>query len=659
MGLERKACFLVKAGCAIFPSMSETCKLYAVLMMVLPLLFVASVGHRSRDKGFAWCIMTGAILYEVFSFTVPLVLGNVQALTVDYYRRAMWACGGAVGLVALMRLPALVRSLLAIRYRPRWEDIPLGIGLLLVWRIIRHDHQANWVFGPGQFDAMSYHIPRALQWIWSGGMEPYRTSIWQQVGLAYGGSAAVVSPVLYGCGFLGSAFNTFVYTIGASASLFVIARALGLSARASLAATLAFLSCPAIGLRFADVNTDITAAFPVMAATAFFLTRDSLSQGAFRFFALVGMGTACKQYVAFPAVPIGLTLFWPHLRELRSLRSIGSVSLGILCGLSACALSFYPIYRGFGDLTGGGVAHDLSTIRGGWSAVIETLEFTLVGWLFEPLGLVPVTPRAEIFQSFHIAQLFKYVGIDVGPGGPSFDNEHNRSCVLSPIFLPWLLLAVQRGRRMYVLCGFLIICLAQFSLLAVNHVGARFAIIPLAAFSLLWGARAARNGFVVSSFVLFALWVDFRYLVDWHKWEDAYRPEAEMNKPLAERVRGDTVLLLSSGLSVDAFVAGRQGQVRYTYVNCPLDGDWVKMLRDLAQRYRWFLLPTTQERFVPGPVFESRLGGECEPLTVGEIRTRLAQAGWRFDRLDLQRLELWTTEVPNPSAGTLPPAPNG
>ena len=639
--------------------MSETCRLYALLMMVLPLLFILSVGHRSRDKGFAWCIMVGATLYEVFSFSVPLILGNLGYLTVDLYREIMWGVAVVAALFGLLRFPVVVKTLIGVRYRPRWEDIPLAAALWLVWTLVRHDHQFNWVTGPVQFDAMNYHIPRALQWIWNGSMQPYRTSIWQQVGHAYGGTASAVTPVFYGCGFLGSGFNSFVYNLGAAAAVLVIGRALGLSVRAALAGALAFLSFPAIGVRFADVNTDIAAAFPVIAGTALFLTRDNLGQGLRRFIALVGMGTACKQYVAFPAVPIGLMLIAPHLRALGSVRNIGSATVGMGVGLVACALSYYPIYLGFGDLTGGGVAHQLSTIQGGMPAVREALEYTFVSWFLEPLGAVPPEPRGEIFQALNLAPVYKSIAFDVGPQGPSLDNEHTRSGVLPMLLLPWLLLGVPRGKRLYALLGFTAICLAQFTPLARNHSGGRFAIIPLAAFALLWGARAARRGFVVATLIVVALAANYEYLRHWHLWGEKFIPEREDNWALGQRLNGETALLLSSDLSVDALVSGKLATVRYTYVNCPLDGDWVKMLADYKQRYRYFILPASHEKFVPGPLYVSRFGKECQRISVDEIRAWLTQSGWRFDRIAYNRIELWTTEPITSPVQTPAPSPNG
>jgi len=627
--------------------MSDTCRQYALLMMLLPVVSAISVSHHAAKRGFAWCVMVGALLYHLFNFGTVLILGTAGALTVQNFRCAMWAYAGIAGLAAIVRLPSLVRAVVGIRYRPSIVDLPLAAAAWLVARLLCHDARFNWTEGPTLFDAMNYHIPRALQWIWHGSIEPYRTSIWQQVGHAYGGTASAVTPVFYGCGWLGSAFNTEVYSIGAAAAVFVSARALGLSGRGAWAAALAFMSFPAVGLRLADVSTDIAASFPVLAGTALFLARDSLAQGAFRFVALVGLGTACKQYVAFPAVPIAVMLFAPHVRELLSRRCLTAIAAAGLVGITMCALSFYPIYRLFGSFTGGSSATGLTTFGVGIPGMIDALQSTFISWLFEPLGGLPDQQRAAVFYGLHVADLFRMFFIDTDPNGPRLDHEHVRSGILPVIFLPWLLLGVKRGHRMFALLGFLAICLFQFSPLARNHVGARFAIIPLAAFALLWGARASRSalsGVLVACCVVVALWCDHRYLTGWHAWTDSYNPDKEDNLDVATAVKSDTILVLSSELSTHAFIAGRLGNVRFEYFNCPPDGEWVKALTEAKAGYRWFLFSRISKQTVPGPTYQTTLGEPCSSISLDDLRAWLTTAGWSPALTTASHNELWTAQ---------------
>jgi len=173
--------------------------------------------------------------------------------------------------------------------------------------------------------------------------------------------------------------------------------------------------------------------------------------------------------------------------------------------------------------------------------------------------------------------------------------------------LPWLILGVKRGYRRIVAALFLFLCVAQFSPLAINHVGARFAILPLAAFALLWGVRAQTWPFTVSLVVLCSLLVGREYLKV--KGEPSflphYRVEIEPYRDVAPLVKDETLLLLAQPLSVDALVAGRLAQTRFQHVSCPLDGDWVKLFKELKQQSRWFMFSVSdQPSVIPGPSFE-------------------------------------------------------
>lgn len=630
--------------------MPESCQAYSNLMIAVPVLCVLSVVHRAPERGLAWCVMVGALLYHLFCFLVALVLGNVGLLSPQSYRWSMAAFAAGLLAAAVVQLPALGRALLRIRYRPALQDVPLAAAAWIALRVFYHDWHFNWAEGPLQFDALNYHIPRALQWVWHGSFAPFRTSIWQQVAHAFGGTAVSVSPVFLGCGWLGSAFNTQVFTVGASAAVAVIGRALGLSGRGAVAASLAFLSFPAVGLRLADISTDMAAAFPVLAATALFFCRDSLRQGAFLFVALVGLGTACKQYVAFPTVPIAVILFWPLRRKMLERRVLAALLAGLFVGAFFCVLSFYPIYQNFGDLSGGGTARSLTTLDSGWAGVSNALGFTFVGWFSEPLVVVPQPLRGELFQGLALDRLFALWGVPSAETGPELDYEHIRSGFLPLILVPWLLLAVPRGRRWGVLAVFAAICLAQFSILAANHVGARFALVPLAAFALLWGARVSLSlgvggalaSVAASAMIAFALWCDLGALQRWHAWADRYVPEREQNREVSEAVRGDTVLLLSRGLSTDAMVAGRRADLRFEYLNCPLDGDWTRMLSDLREGHRWLLFAEASGPTVPGPTYESLLGPPCSEITTEELRQWLQAAGWKHSTTTSSRFELWS-----------------
>jgi hypothetical protein len=193
-------------------------------------------------------------------------------------------------------------------------------------------------------------------------------------------------------------------------------------------------------------------------------------------------------------------------------RVLGAGLIGGLLASGFVLLSLLPVYESFGDFAGGSKAWRLSTLRGGYYEVFRTTAFTLVNWAAEPLGVLPIQYRDQAFYALRLDKLYELLWVKSQDWLPHFDQEHTRGGVMPLLALPWLILGVKRGYRRIVAVLFLFLCVAQFSPLAVNHVGARFAILPLAAFALLWGVRAQTWPFTVSLVVLCSLLVGREYL---------------------------------------------------------------------------------------------------------------------------------------------------
>ena len=625
--------------------MSDTCNFYSLLMQALPFLCILSLINKAPTRGFLWCIVAGTIIYQIFSFTLPLSLGHLGMLTPENYRGGMLGFAAILLIVGLYRSPAILPAIRNIKYSPRWIDILIAIACALAVSNFYIEYTCSLTNGPVFFDSVNYHIPRALMWSWHSNLEPFRTTIWQQVGHPYGGTASLLPPIFYGCGWLYGAWNTEVFTIGAAVSIMLIAVRLGLSGRCALLAALAFMSFAAVGLRLSDVSTDIAGTFPVIAAVALFLSRASLAEGVFCFATLVCLGASCKQYAAFTAVPMALVLFIPHFKQIATnIRVLAAGLLGVTLGLSFFTLSFLPVYNQFGDISGGEQGLSLSTLGGGYRGVFETLKHSLFTWLVEPLSVLPEEMRGAVQRYLYIPELFKFLNVGLPPNGQGLDQERVSAGFLPLLLLPWLILGVKKRQRLFALALFIMICVAQFSPLAINHVGARFAIIPLAAFALLWGARANSAPYLVSLLIITALGMDLRYLLGRRGCGDRYVANYEDNRDISPIIKGDTLLLLGRSLTTDAFIAGRLGQVRFEYVNCPLDGDWIKMLTEYKTSYRWFMFSLNEPRTLPGPSYPSRLGPPCTPISLDQLRQWLSTAGWKLRMGTLSNHELWTVQ---------------
>jgi hypothetical protein len=102
--------------------------------------------------------------------------------------------------------------------------------------------------------------------------------------------------------------------------------------------------------------------------------------------------------------------------------------------------------------------------------------------------------------------------------------------------------------------------------------------------------------------------------------------------------------VLSSELSTHAFIAGRLGNVRFEYFNCPPDGEWVKALTEAKAGYRWFLFSRISKQTVPGPTYQTTLGEPCSSISLDDLRAWLTTAGWSPALTTASHNELWTAQ---------------
>src|SRR5437867_10567269 len=108
--------------------------------------------------------------------------------------------------------------------------------------------------------------------------------------------------------------------------------------RSSLVAALAFFSFPAVGPRLVEVNTDIAAAFPLLAAWVLVARAGSVAEAAFLFPALCSVGVACKANVAPAVLVLAIALFGSRLRAvILDRRPLRAAAAGTLLAAIVCA----------------------------------------------------------------------------------------------------------------------------------------------------------------------------------------------------------------------------------------------------------------------------------------------------------------------------------
>src|SRR6185369_15066846 len=261
------------------PRRSDLTVLATILHCALPPLSILALGRLAPRRGFVWMVVAGLALYESLLLFFGLLLGYAGGLR-DPWPLRLWSLLAAVLAVfaargAVPARKAARRALAGIRPRP--VDALVGVAALITVSLIALQIGRDWTVGTVNFDSLAYHIPRALLWSWNGDFRPWPAPEWQQLGLPIGGDVLLLPGVFLGLGWLGGSWTTAWLALGAATAVFAACRGLGAGRRSSLIAALAFLSFPAVGLRLADVSSDMAAAFPLLAAWVLSGSADSIS----------------------------------------------------------------------------------------------------------------------------------------------------------------------------------------------------------------------------------------------------------------------------------------------------------------------------------------------------------------------------------------------
>ncbi len=624
--------------------MVESCDYFQVLHIIAPLLFILSYGQAFSKRGFVWSCLAGIVTYQVALFLLPMFLGHARILSPTVYRSAFVLLTLATAVLSLRSIPSMLRCAASIRYSFSWLDLLIVPSFFMAVLTQYFIWVEDWSVGTIAFDSVGYHITRALLWLWHGNFDAWRTANWHQIGLPLGGDAELQSNIFLGCGWLGSCWTGMVDTVGASLTVVLLCSSYGLSTRASCIAGLAFLSFPSVGLRTAEVTTDMAAAFPVLAACALWRHSQSVAKGLFVFVSLVGLGVAAKGYVLFAAIPIGLVLMYRSLGRIFTSRDalLAGVAGVAVAGLF-CLLSYGPVYSAFGDFHGGESGVRLSAYGLPKREIATTTVANVLTWVMEPLSVLPDAWAQKIYE---VGEL-KYVYEGLGLSTRWFPNLHpgeNRSGVFALVFLPWLLLAAPRGYRIWLGLLLAVLFCSVTSTLALNHSAPRFSLPFLALFAILWGCRAQRSPVLVSLLLLGSCFVSLQYV--WirgePRWWPHYEPAIEPHRIPAQSIQSETLLMFSRGLALEAYVTGRLGEWRFKQIDCPPEGSYRDWLTLLKKESHWISFNADAPDYRFGPLFWSRLGNVCPLITQDQLKAELQGAGWKYHSNISYVDQMWT-----------------
>jgi hypothetical protein len=616
-----------------------------LLYISFPLLCVLSIPMRFRPGALAERVVLGLALYEFLLLAIGLSLGVARHLTPQNYAILTWSAAIPLALQSWWNGVRLDFTPLHRWLRTGRGAASLGLVALLGCAFaVQLGFDA--LYGTRHSDGLWYHIPRISFWIQQHSFDPWTTPVWAQIGHPVGADVVLGQKILLGSGWRGIAYVTALLSIGAIACVYVAALDLGLKRWHAVMAAVLFASFPAVGLRIWSVNSDIAAAFPVLAAFVSLhrLRRTELAIAAFLVFN--GVAVACKLTIAAHALIIGAVGVWQCRYKIIALRSFGLPCAGVLLAAVLALSSHWPVYAAFSDFLAGDGGRDHKTI-----SVSEFTHATAIStghWLLEPLAYVAPIPSAGNRVKDAAKAVYNLLGehFDELPDSwkpwPAQDMSH--SGLAAVVFLPVLLLTLPLRARLPATLLFLLAFISLSGMLRFNPYTGRFFVLLLAGYALIWtGTRLFSRGYgrwvltglvalnacaLVAVVALRATYVDIG--IKSQPGEAYYYLADEDRSAIAKALSGRPLLVVTSGDSLDALLAGPEIEYPLSYLICPADGNWEQEFRDAALTSNWLaVVHFGRSSIGTGPVAWHRPGSHtCPKFPVSVLEYALIRAGW-------------------------------
>lgn len=623
-----------------------------LVYLSLPLVCVLALPGLQRPGGRAERFVYGVAVYETLLMAGGLLLGLTRHLTTGAYRCLLAVAAAALLVPAWKNAPRRLgragRALGTRRGRAALSVAALTAGAFA----LEVGFDALW--GTRHFDGLWYHIPRLLFWRQQHAFDAWTTPALAQIGLPVGADLVLGHGLLLGGGWRGIAWVSCLLSVGAAACVYLAGLDAGLKRWGAAMSALLFAAFPAVGLRVWSVNSDVAAAFPAFAAfVALHRVRDSARAGAL-FLLLNGVAVACKPTIAPLALLLGAIALWRCRQKMTALRSAALPLAGALLAAGLVVGSYWPVYARFGDPLGGayGRGHRASTAQ----EFRRAAGTHLAHWVVEPAGYVPRSrngredgPLKAVFNLFG-------AGFEELPEiwRPFPAQDVARTGLVPVLAAPFLLLGLRPGARWPATLLLLLGYVPLSGMIKAQPYASRYNLGVLAGFALLWGGtrlfdRGARRWLFVGVAAFNALALlgivsvtIYRDRVKWSKPDGPYAYLGESERAELRGALGGRPLLVLTGDSMDALLAGPEVAYPLRYVIRPGDGNWGEELRAASRRSRWLaFVHEGRASLRPGPEFPTPEGAACPATSTEVLREELGRAGWTRSKAG-RLVDLWT-----------------
>ncbi len=611
--------------------------------LILPLLSVAAVAPAPGRSLAARRLVYGIALYEGILLAIGLGLGLARRLTPGTYAAATVLAAAALGGATLRSRRRTIRR--RSGHAAAWARTRRGSAVVLTGAVlgaaIAVQLTVDALMGTRHWDGLWYHLPRILFWVEQGSFDPWPTPTWQQIGLPVGADVVLGAKLLLGLGWAGTAWVTAVLTLGCIGAVYVVAVDLGLGRWRAATAALLFASFPAVGLRVASLNSDVAAAFPVLAAYVALTRISDTRLAAAAWIVLNAVGVACKPTVGLLAIAVGVAAGLRERDRILRPRNAWPAAAASVAGACAVLASYWPVLRAFGDFVGGemGRAHAASGLMDLGRNALETTTH----WLLEPVGyLLPVAPAVtdavaeRVYGAIRLRLDHGLLGVQtIADWRPMPGPDVGRTGLVPLVAFPIVAAALSPAARRAALLWWAAL-VALGGLVYAQPWAGRFTIVLLAAYALAWAASRlfargrARWVLVglcgVNAAATFALAAAFTWLhwsVQSSRGGRLHYLDAEERVAIA-RVAGGLPVPVLTGGSPDALLVGPDRAFTFRYVACDRDGAW--RLPEHAEAM--VVVHDGKEEVYPGQWYGRRGFERCRRASVSKVREELGASGW-------------------------------